>query len=433
MSHFDPELKDALDRQSEGVRVVADLAERAIARDRSNRRREVGAAVLGAGLVLAVALPVAVASLHRDQGTTIPAGPTQPTTTRTTGSSVPSRTSATTVPTRPTRPTTPTSIPTLRPKGAPGAGTLRLAGGPVTGTTDAGYVVDGTYHRGATTIRLPLDLRTTSWVGRLGDGLLVSGPDGYTVVDAAGRKGAVIATSQQSPRISDDGTHVLANDPDGTLVYADGAGTRIATLPPRSKSEAGYYPAGLVGTTAYASRPGTGNSIAWDVETGAVRPIRGELVDVSAVAGRGLSSVGGDVAGDGSKSCTMLLDLTSGDEVWRLCGPLQMLGFSDDGQYVLANGHVDGYRDWLFGSLVVIRGADGAIVLQAGGPAAGADEIVDARMGADQQLTVQVSNGDRRTLQLCGLDGGCEVVGAARPLPNPAAPDEPGPYIVSDN
>src|SRR5689334_13723818 len=114
MSHFDPELKDALDRQSEGVRVVADLAERAIARDRSNRRRELGATVLAAGLVLAVALPVAVASLNRGQGTTIPAGPTQSTTSRTTGSPEPSQPPATTAP------ATPTSIPTLRPTGAPG-------------------------------------------------------------------------------------------------------------------------------------------------------------------------------------------------------------------------------------------------------------------------------------------------------------------------
>ena len=429
MSHFDPELKSALDRQSEGVRVVADLAERAIARDRSNRRRELGAAVLGAGLVLAVAVPVAVGSLHRDQGTTVPAGPTQTTTSPTTGSPAPSSTASTA--TAPTAPASPTSIPTLRPTGAPGATALRPADGPATATTDAGYVVDGTYHRGATTIRLPQELRSTPWVGRLGDGLLVSGPDGYTVVDAAGRKGAVIATSQQSPRISDDGANVLANDPDGTLVYADSAGTRLATLAPRSKTEAGYYPAGLVGTTAYASRPGTGSSIAWDVETGAVRPVKGELVDVSATARKGLSSVGGAVAADGSKSCTMLLDLAAGREVWRLCGPLQMLGFSDDGRYVLANGHVDGYRDWRFGSLVVIRADDGAIVLQAGGPAAGADEIVDARMGSDQQLTVQVTNGARRALQRCGLDGACEVVGASRPLPNPDVPDEPGPYLVA--
>jgi hypothetical protein len=143
--------------------------------------------------------------------------------------------------------------------------------------------------------------------------------------------------------------------------------------------------------------------------------------------------VGGEVAADGSKSCTMLLDLASGREVWRLCGPLQVLGFSDDGRYVLANGHVDGYREWLFGSLVVVRASDGAIVLQAGGPAVGADEVVGARMGADEQLTVQVWNGTRRDLQRCGLDGHCEVVGAARPLPNPDVPDALGPYVISDN
>ncbi|NUR15643.1 MAG: hypothetical protein HOQ13_04945, partial [Dermatophilaceae bacterium] len=184
MSHFDPELKDALDRRSEGVRVAGDLAERAIARDRSNRRRELGATVLGAGLVLAVALPLAVAAMHRDRDTTIPAGPTQTTasttaptpTGTTTGSTVPSSTTAA------AGSPTPTTIPTLRPTGAPDAASLRPASGPVTGTTDIGYVVDGTYHRGATTIRLPQDLRSTGYVARLGEGLLVSGPDGHTVV-----------------------------------------------------------------------------------------------------------------------------------------------------------------------------------------------------------------------------------------------------------
>ncbi|NUQ32677.1 MAG: hypothetical protein HOP99_07670, partial [Dermatophilaceae bacterium] len=155
MSHFDPELKDALDRRSEGVRVVGDLAERAIARDRSNRRRELGATVLGAGLVLAFAMPVA--SLHRAQGTTIPAGPMQ-TTTSTTAPTPTGTTNGSTVPSSTTPAAgsaTPTTIPTLRPTGAPDAASLRPASGPVTGTTDIGYVVDGTYHRGAASIRLP--------------------------------------------------------------------------------------------------------------------------------------------------------------------------------------------------------------------------------------------------------------------------------------
>ncbi|NUO35998.1 MAG: hypothetical protein HOQ27_13185, partial [Dermatophilaceae bacterium] len=381
-------------------------------------------------------LPLAVAAMHRDRDTTIPAGPTQTTasttvptpTGTTTGSTVPSSTTAA------AGSPTPTTIPTLRPTGAPDAASLRPASGPVTGTTDIGYVVDGTYHRGATTIRLPQDLRSTGYVARLGEGLLVSGPDGHTVVGTDGRAGAAIAASQQTPRISDDGTHVLANDPDGDLVYADSTGAPIATLKARSKNDSGYYPAGLVGTTAYASRPGTGRSVAWDVGTGAVRSLEGELGFVNAASGLGLSYAGGDAAGDGSRSCTILLELSSGRQLWRLCGPLRMLGFSDDGQYVLATGHVDGFRDWLFGSLVVVRASDGAIVLQGGGLQADAeDDVVGARMGADHQLTVQVWNGDRRSLQRCGLDGACEVVGAARPLPNPGVPAEPGPYILSEN
>lgn len=431
MSDIDQRLKQAFGEHTEGVRVVADLAERAIARDRSNRRRELGVAALGAGLVLAVAVPVGWGALRPTDVRPLPVGPSVATTAPTapTGrpSPAPSSSRVTTAP-------TPTAIPTLRPTGAPDAVRLTPATGPVTAATDVGYVVDGVFHLGATSVALPADLHDTAYVARLGDGLIVSGPDGYVVVGPDGRRGTVIASSQQTPRVSEDLTHVLLSDADGALVYADSRGTRLRTLPPGSATESGYSPAGLVGTTAYAARPGTGASVAWDVVTGRVVPVRGELSLVNATSGVGLAAIGGDVAADGSNFCNALIDLTSGRELWRLCGPLRFVGFSADGTHLLATGHVDGLDPWRFESLVVVRASDGAIVLQGGGLRADAkDDVVSARMGADQRLTLQVWNGETRDLQRCGLDGRCEVVGAARALPNPGVPEASGPYVLSDN
>ncbi len=93
MSDIDPELRAALEQSAPEVRVVGDLAGRAIARDRSNRRRELGTALVAGGLVLAVAVPVSLASLGRDSAPPIPTGPTRP-------------------PVNPTAPPSPTSPPT---------------------------------------------------------------------------------------------------------------------------------------------------------------------------------------------------------------------------------------------------------------------------------------------------------------------------------
>jgi len=430
MSDVDPNLRDVLGDRAAGVRVVAGLAERAIERDRSNRRRRLAAGALAAGLVLAVAVPVGWGALRATDVRPLPVGPSQ-STTLPTGRPSPSSPRTTGAPA--TAPT-PTSIPTLRPTGAPDAAQLAPATGAPTAATDAGYVVDGVFHRGTTTIALPPDLRTPSFVARLGDGLLVSGPQGWVVVGQDGRKGQVITASQQPPHVAADLQHVLLNDAGGTLVYADSTGRTLATLAPKP-TESGYYAAGLIHTTAYAARPDTGTSIAWDVATGRVTPLKGELSAVNAVTATGIAYQKADARPDGSNSCNALVDLASGRDLWRMCAPLRFLGFSEDGAYLLATGHVDGLSPWRFPSLVVIRASDGHIVLQGlqGGvlrsdPGNGG---VGAQLGGDERLTLQAANGPEGTLQSCGVDGSCAVVGAARRLP--ADPATPGPYIVSTN
>lgn len=429
MSDVDPNLKDVLGDRAARVRVVASLAERAIERDRSNRRRELGVGALTAGLVLALAVPVGWASMGSEGSRPLPAGPTVSTSVST-GAPTATPEPPTTSPRRSaTTRTTPTSIPTLRPTGASDAAQLAPATGAPTAASDAGYVVDGVFHRGTTTIPLPPDLKTPSFVARLGDGLLVSGPQGWVVVGQDGRKGRVITASQQSPRVAADLQHVLLNDPGGTLIYADSTGRTLSTLAPRS-TDVGYYAAGLVGTTAYAARPDTGTSIAWDVATGRVTPVKGELSAVNAVTATGIAYQTADARPDGSNSCNALVDLTSGRDLWRMCAPLRFLGFSDDGAYLIATGHVEGLSPWRFPSLVVIRASDGAIVLQGGALKADpGNGGVGARLGSDERLTLQVGIGQEGTLQSCGLDGSCAVVGAARRLP--ADPATPGPYIVS--
>ena len=433
MSDMDQRLKQALEEHTAGVRVVGDLAQRAIARDRANRRRELGTAVLGAGLALAVAVPLAWSSLRPAEVRPMPVGPSESTSLR----SVPTAPPSTPPPTRAsTTAPAPTAIPTLRPTDAPDAVTLASATGAPTASTDVGYVVDGVFHLGGTSIPLPEGLRSPYYVARLGDGLLLSGPDGWVVVGPDGRKGRVIGGAQQPPRVSADLQHVLLNDAGGTLIYADRTGRTLATLAPPSTAGSGYSAAGLVGTTAYAARPDTGASIAWDLVSGRVTPLEGELSSVNPVTGTGIAHLKTNARPDGSNFCHALVDLASGRAFWRLCAPLRLLGFSDDGQYLLGTGHVEGLAPWRFASLVVVRASDGAIVVQGDGSTSDAiyNVVGGARMSTDQHITFQAQNGDRRSLQRCTLDGRCVVVGAARSLPNPQKPEAAGPaYVVAEN
>ncbi len=261
---------------------------------------------------------------------------------------------------------------------------------------------------------------------------MAAGPDGWQVVDASGRAGRVLAGAQQIPAVDEDRTHVLFNNADGDLAYAGADGSVLRRLPARS--DGGFTAVGLDGTTAYASVPGTNRSYAWDVTTGAVRQLRGELHSVNSPTRTGLVMVTPPGGFNSTSLCYALIDLGTGARRWDLCAPLSPLGFSADGAHLLATGHVDGLDTSRLESLVVLRTADGAVVAQVGGLQADAkDDVVGARMSADQSLTLQVWNGDRRSLQRCTLDGACEVVGAALPLPNPDVPDEPGPYVLSRN
>lgn len=230
---------------------------------------------------------------------------------------------------------------------------------------------------------------------------------------------------------------MLTSDANGTLVYSDFTGTRIATRAPSTTGGGPYRPAGLVGPTAYAAALGTTNTwIAWDVERDTVTTFTGgELTYVSPDGRLGLVYVvARDVKADGSNNCYALVDLATGQPRWRFCGPIRFTGFSADGAYLLGTGHVDGFNPWLFESLVVVDAETGRVVLQGGGLTADAvNQVVGATMTIDQTLTVQVWNGTQRSLQRCRLDGSCEVVGAAKPLPNPGVPEAPGPYLLSAN
>lgn len=433
MNATDPLLKDVLDEQGQRVRVsVTDLADRAIARDRRNRRREVGAIAAAAVLALVVALPATWNLLGSDRAGQVPASPSH------TVSSV----SPTPTPTTP-QPTTPVPAPTVTATGAPNAVTLRPADGAVTGATDLGYVVDGVYHEGATTI--PLPGKEPAWlVARLVDGLVVgaASPNGdgeLWVLDGSGRRLAVLPLGDQVV-VSADRTHFLASDQEGNLTYHDATGKQLDELTAASCEcevqgmPSGYRAVGLVGDVAYAVKGATGRTAVWDLGTGRVTQLTREVVAVDAENDRALVRA----SAPGDPICHEVVDLVTGATVWRLCAPLlfDAAAFAPDGWHLVGTGTIDGLPhdqlgtdgSLLFEPVVVLDADDGAVVAQGGGTPG------NSRLNASG-VVVQVSSTEgTRDLQQCSLtDGRCVVVAPAKAMADPTAPELVGPYILSLN
>lgn len=439
MNPIDPGLRQTLDERGQGVRVVADLAERAIARDRSNRRRELAAAALGAGLVLAVALPVAWSAARPSGERPLPVGPSQSTTAPTGRPSAPTST-----------PPTPTAIPTLTADGAPAPVNVRFADGDPTGTTDVPYLADGVIHDGDREITLTGKL-TSGSLSRLAGGrwLVAQGETGvYYVVDSSGSN--LVRLDGGASTVAADGS-LFVIESLGTLAAYDAAGTRLGQLAARTcdctpedladSETPGYDAIGIVGSVVYANRGFTGSAVAWDVATGARRQVAGSLALVDAARGRAL--VASDPNATGARTCNELRDLASGRTLWRLCGPLLFLSFSADGDYLLATGHIDGLDESQlnpdgtprYGSLVVVRTSDADIVLEGGtADPGGSGSAVSYRMGDDERITVQVgSTTGRRDLQQCTLQGECVVVAPGRGRDNVDIPEGEDPYFLSTN
>ncbi|WP_374971155.1 hypothetical protein [Terrabacter sp. BE26] len=446
MNDVDPNLKDVLGHRAAGVRVVASLAERAIERDRSQRRRQLAAGALAAALVLAVAVPVGWGALRATDGRPFPVGPSQSTSLP---SGLPSPSSPrTTTPT--TADPTPTAIPTLTADGAPAPVTLKPATGDRTGPASVPYVADGVIHDGARQIRLTGKVLGGS-LARLAGGhwLVAQGETGVLhVVDSAGA--TLVRLGGQATKVAADGSLFVVEQL-GTLTAYDANGTLVRTLrstscdcTPEGVSDAdspGYDVVGIIGSVVYANRGFTGQAIAWDVETGVRRPVAGSLELVDAARGTALVPVAQKA---GSKqACTELRELASGRVLWQLCGPLVFRSFSTNGDYLLATGYSDGLeasqlnpdRSFRYGSLVVVRTSDAAIVLEGGSTDAGTTtpSPVTYRMGEDGSLTVQVgTTAGRRNLQRCTLDGHCEVVAPNLPRWSDI-PEGDDPYFLSAN
>jgi hypothetical protein len=428
MSDIDQRLKQALGEHTEGVRVVADLAERAISRDRANRRRELGVAALTAGLVLAVAVPVGWGALRPTDVRPLPVGPSQSTTTPTgTGSSAP----------------TPTTLPTLTADGAPAPVTVRFTTGEPTGTTAVPYLVGDVIHDRSRTIRVEAQGRW-GMLARLSN-------DGWLVTDADTLVSTVLDGQEQplteitgTTRVSASGLLIAASDARGSLRTYDNLGAPVASLDVKTcgcsgSGGIGYETVGVVNTTVYANRGDLDGSVAWDVSTGQTRrlPFRLSVVDPATETAAVLTP-----GAEPRTSCLELRDLLTLRARWRLCGPLLPRGFSSNGLYLLATGYIDGVNQsqlnpdgtFRYGGLVVVRTSDGSIVLEGGaGSASGERSPVSYRMGDDSKLVVQVgSPTGLRDLQRCTLEGNCEVVapGSPRTVDIPEGED---PYVLSDN
>ncbi len=443
MSHFDPELKSALDRQSEGVRVVADLAERAIARDRSNRRRELGGAALAAGLVLAIAVPLGWGAVRGNSPRPLPIGPSVSTTVP----ADPTRTAPpTTAPTAPTSaPTTPATIPTIRSTGAPGSAVLAPADGPATATTDVGYVRDGVFHLGPRTIPLGPGLERPSRVALLGDGLLVQAGSRSAVVDANGRTVRNLAQLQGPVEVDPDGRRALVTDADGNLLLLDDTGDELRRLAAARASDAGWTAVHLGPSVAYALTSDRASTLVWDLASGRTSTMKGSVVTVDPLGTRAVVTDPSIPTEDPRHWCQRLVDLESTRTLWTMCGPLTLTSFSADGAHLLGTGFSDGMPPEisngrtgrpLYQQLVVVRAEDGRVVLQGGGDGALATGWVHrARFGPNGALTIKFGvDGQKRNLQRCTIDGDCEVVGeAGSPWEPDIGPDSDGPYVMAES
>lgn len=432
MNTNDPRLHDLFDEQIQGVRIsVDDLADRAIARDRRNRRREVATGMAAGALALAVALPLGWNALGTNRASQVPASPSSVVST----SPVPSQSTATT-------PTTPTAIPTIQATGATGATLVQLASGPTSATTDLGHLEGNVYVEGSLKIPLPKSLEDPQWIARLGDGMVAVPTRGgdLTIVDASGHTGKSIATIS-APVIGDQRSHLVALATNEDLVYYDATGSEVARLTAArcectsAASHGSWEPVGIIGAVVYANRGHDKGHVRWDTATGEVIRAEGTIDLLNEATGIALVTVPGEVAGDGDLVCRELVDLDTGITRWRLCGAVHFTSFSPDGAYLVGTGLLGGINpeatSGRFGALVVLRTEDAKFALEGGvdGTSPQAVGIVTARMSADQSLTVETSNSAGHGLQRCELDGSCAVITE----PSPVDPDlEPGSgYLLS--
>jgi hypothetical protein len=436
MNTLDPRLKDVLDERGRGVQVaVSDLADRAIARDRRNRRRELAGMAAAAALALAVAAPVGLDLLGPDRAGQIPA--------------VPSPSVVSTQVTPDPSPTTgapqPQTTPTMQVTGVGDAVRVTLADGAPTATTDLGYVSDSVYTEGSTSIALPAELKNPQSVARLGDGLLAVPTMGgdYVVVDARGRAGKSIATVS-APVVGDNRSHVAALDRAEDLVYYDSSGTEVARLEAAQcecsteEAHGSWQPVGIVGPLVYANRGHDKGHAVWNTATGEVVRAKGTIALFNEEALLALVTAGSDVAGDGDSFCRELVDLNTGTTRWRLCGAVHFTGFSPDGEYLVGTGLMDGIdperTTGKFPGLVVLRTMDASFVLQGGSD--GTDQstrgVGTTRMSRDHSLTVVTWSSDGIALQRCELNGSCAVITEPK-VALEAGGDPIPPYLLSAN
>lgn len=429
MSPIDRSLKEMFEERVEGVHVVGNLADRAIERDRANRRREIGAGLLAAGLVLAVAVPVGWASLRPTATRPGPAGTSQ-----TTAVSTPPATSPTT-----SSSPTPTAAPTIQATGDPAPVLLVPTAGAVTATTDVAYAVDGVIHDGSRTVPLPRAVARPDRLHRVGDGWLVGSAtsDAMILLDSSGRERGRV-NQVMKVFVSTDRQHFAVSTFAGDLAYYDANGKRRAQLPVSTcrctvGGGGGYTVAGLVGTTVYAAKGDTGRSVAWDVTTGETTEVNGTLQLVNEPQRTGLvqiSQTGPDAL------CHELRRLDDGSPIWRLCGPLLYDRFSPDGAHLIATGVIDGLPDSALGpngsplyeGLVLVRTVDGQVAVEGRG-------VGDATIDDDgRSITVEHGVGvGKQALSRCDLQGSCQPVAPAKPVGNEGIPELDAPYRLESN
>jgi hypothetical protein len=219
--------------------------------------------------------------------------------------------------------------------------------------------------------------------------------------------------------VAPDRAHaVIKNAKSGDLDYVDAAGTSLRAL--GNPGGPGYRAVGIVGTTVYAVDGAETSTLAWDVATDRTTTLKGAVNLLNAATNRALVHVPGSVSGDGDTFCSDLVDLSSGQQLWRFCGPLRFTGFSPDGAYLMAAGEVDGLdparTTGEYPDLVVMRTDTMDIVLRSAGTVTqpGPAAFSAAALTADDSVLTVVTASGARSLQTCALStGACQVVEAS--------------------
>ena len=392
--HNEEELQALLRQRAASVEVSGDFARTAVARRHRTQRTR---SLVAVAAVATVALTVPGLWSTRGSAPPVPALPTAT-------ASLPSPTASAA-----------TSPPTGHPSTAP-----TTAPSPTVATRADAYAVDDTIRFGDTVLHLEKGTVVESLAVLANGGFVLqshlstgSSQSEMEILSPAGRTVRSLGASG-AYAVSPDGTRVLAKDGTGsTLVVYAPDGSAVGQR--RDAREVGA----IVGDTAYLNGGPSEGSLAWDLATGATRPLPAHVVAVSADGTR--AALGWMVTTDAQdEACWAVVDLRrpTFPTTIRKCGPgenptmFMPTAFSSRGTYLVGSNYVDG-GFWF--SAGVVRVSDGVLVLGGNGDAVVSGwtwhlDDDESTFVISRNTSKPVSPATRNALQHCSLALACTAV-----------------------